>query len=48
MDQDKKEAAFSLNEEGYQAIILADAAGQPLSSALSVAEQVPFLGPIVA
>jgi len=48
VDQDKKEAAFALKKEGYQASILSDAAGQALSSALSVAEQVPFLGPIVA
>ena len=48
MDQGKKEPAFVLEEEGFQGIVLSDAAGQALSSALSVAEQVPFLGPIVA
>ena len=43
VDNDKKEAAFVLEEDGMQGIILSDVAGQALSSLLSVTEQVPCL-----
>ena len=48
MDHTKKEAPFVLKEKEAEGMILPDAAGQALSSVLSVAQQVPFLGPSVA
>ena len=46
VDRGKKETAFIPDEGVSQGTILSDAAGQALSSLLSVADQVPFLGTI--
>ena len=39
---------MALAKDVFQGIFLSDVAGQALSSVLSIAEQVPFLRPIVA